>query len=464
MSLQLSSSRPRQLQYSGAGLRRDLRLLEVEDGLLAEIQRGGVVVKGGAGDDAVLCTQDKTYALKYVETTNSLLLLPPDERGDQEFGAVHTLTPADSSAPRDVGLQTQMQKNSCAESNPPLVATATAVAHIEVVRCLPRLGQLRELLAGCRPYGLEDEQEDGCGGMDVDGDADAPGGRGQAAGGWRQRLAGGGAKGAPAGFTDAQLLELVQASRSELLSELTALGAVRLGGRWRLVDADYLGRLLEVLLLSATENGWPLDEIPLADACQALAADGYRPALVQHCLEVHGRRAGASQDGAAPASTSGAAEAAAGGGGSGAAYALDRARICLHFLRKLLREGPPGAGPPDGGWPRAQLLEAWGDAVPDEWSPPDPGLLAGEVLEELPEGALPGTEPLLAPFAAADLPLEPAPRFAALFKRRACWERPAIEPYLAALVGTGQKAEALLLRYARATQRSPDAPVTFSAR
>lgn len=38
-----------------------------------------VVVKGGQGDDAVLCTQDKTYALKYVETTNTLLLLPPDE-------------------------------------------------------------------------------------------------------------------------------------------------------------------------------------------------------------------------------------------------------------------------------------------------------------------------------------------------------------------------------------------------
>ncbi|KAI8473445.1 MAG: hypothetical protein J3K34DRAFT_410769 [Monoraphidium minutum] len=43
--------------------------------------------------------------------------------------------------------------------------------------------------------------------------------------------------------------------------------------------------------------------------------------------------------------------------------------------------------------------------------------------------------------------------------------RPAMEPYLAALVGTRQKAETLLLlRYARATQRSPDTPVTFSAR
>mgnify|MGYP001811118969 CR=1 FL=1 len=162
MALQLSASRPRQLQYSGQGLRRDLRLLELDDALLNEIKKDGcamawraceqaadhiccrqgygalrgaapapspppdavleqrprggppagapggaaprpgpagpapppppggpppppppprcsVVIKGGEGDDAVMCTRDKTYALKYVETTNTLLLLPPDE-------------------------------------------------------------------------------------------------------------------------------------------------------------------------------------------------------------------------------------------------------------------------------------------------------------------------------------------------------------------------------------------------
>lgn len=37
-----------------------------------------MAIKGGADEDAVLCTRDKTYALKYVETTNMLLLLPPE--------------------------------------------------------------------------------------------------------------------------------------------------------------------------------------------------------------------------------------------------------------------------------------------------------------------------------------------------------------------------------------------------
>jgi hypothetical protein len=38
-----------------------------------------VVIKGASEDDAVLCTSDKTFALKHVETTNALLLLPPQQ-------------------------------------------------------------------------------------------------------------------------------------------------------------------------------------------------------------------------------------------------------------------------------------------------------------------------------------------------------------------------------------------------
>jgi hypothetical protein len=55
MSLQLSGSKPRQLQYIGTGLRRDLRLLELDEALLAEIQLNGwvprscVIAAGGCG-------------------------------------------------------------------------------------------------------------------------------------------------------------------------------------------------------------------------------------------------------------------------------------------------------------------------------------------------------------------------------------------------------------------------------
>jgi len=38
-----------------------------------------VVIKGAGQEDAVLCTSNKTFALKLVETTNTLLLLPPQQ-------------------------------------------------------------------------------------------------------------------------------------------------------------------------------------------------------------------------------------------------------------------------------------------------------------------------------------------------------------------------------------------------
>jgi hypothetical protein len=47
--------------------------LGTDDGLLCR-----TIIKGGENDEAVLCTRIKTYALKYVETTNMQLLVPPD--------------------------------------------------------------------------------------------------------------------------------------------------------------------------------------------------------------------------------------------------------------------------------------------------------------------------------------------------------------------------------------------------
>lgn len=44
-----------------------------------------VCFKGSAGDEAVLCTDDNTYAVKNVETTNLVLLMQGAEQGMQEW-------------------------------------------------------------------------------------------------------------------------------------------------------------------------------------------------------------------------------------------------------------------------------------------------------------------------------------------------------------------------------------------
>ena len=46
---------------------------------LAVVRHGRVVIKGRAGDEAVLCTANETYALRLAEATNTLVrpALPP---------------------------------------------------------------------------------------------------------------------------------------------------------------------------------------------------------------------------------------------------------------------------------------------------------------------------------------------------------------------------------------------------
>lgn len=121
--------------------------------------------------------------------------------------------------------------------------------------------------------------------------------------------------------------------------------------------------------------------MPLDEAAAALAADGYTPALVAHCLRVHGDRSDGS---AAAAEVGDTAEPL-----FGASFSLDRDRVCLHFARKLLRSRQ-GSAPAPGAWLRSEFLAAWSEAVPEAWAPPDERLLAGEALEELPEGASAG--------------------------------------------------------------------------
>lgn len=52
-------------------------------------------IKGGSADDeAVLCTQERTYALKHVQTTNTVLLMPP--AAQVPFFSEHVARRADS--------------------------------------------------------------------------------------------------------------------------------------------------------------------------------------------------------------------------------------------------------------------------------------------------------------------------------------------------------------------------------
>ena len=51
--------------------------------------------------------------------------------------------------------------------------------------------------------------------------------------------------------------------------------AVDIDGRWQLVDDEFMGTLLEIIILTAQQNGWSLDTMPEDEAMEALVDGSY---------------------------------------------------------------------------------------------------------------------------------------------------------------------------------------------
>ncbi|EFJ40141.1 hypothetical protein VOLCADRAFT_108324 [Volvox carteri f. nagariensis] len=474
-TLGLKPGQPRAIAYAADGVRSDLRLLEVDEKLLQEIMEKGVVIKGGEEEEAVLVTSCRTYSMKLVETTNLQLLVGPEEEEEEEF-----FPPP--------------QFRSAARLGGPVAVNATSTSHIELVEVAPRLDPIRDLI-WAHPYGVEDEQPAEGAGAETDtemaaaGIADldtyieggrrSTGAAGAAAG--RGGGGGGGGGGVKGGYTFGELLERIQASPEELRNALAAEGALQLAGRWRAVDPNYLGSLLELVLLTAQQEGMPVGCLREDVLVESLRQDGYHPDVVRHCLSVYGKSAvGAESDGGP-----------GGARGNPRVWCLDETKVCVHFASRVM-----------GG--RTMLLndfiEAWKRAVPYGLTPSLDMLRSEALIDVYGNPANPpvewghaqtrtdtqthtyeegsGADARISPFPASSLPREPGERFAALFRVRPRWEWTHMEPYLegmqewcvktiAAVVEVlvpGQSVEALLMRFARASQPTPDAPLMYSAR
>jgi len=81
---------PIQLAFSPTSIKEsgNFRLLELPPDLLKSIESNDNspltwAIKGNPAEDAVLCTDDKTYSIRSVSLSNSLLIVSPGEVQDQ---------------------------------------------------------------------------------------------------------------------------------------------------------------------------------------------------------------------------------------------------------------------------------------------------------------------------------------------------------------------------------------------
>ncbi|THV08475.1 hypothetical protein K435DRAFT_959038 [Dendrothele bispora CBS 962.96] len=169
-----------------------------------------LTIKGLPGEDAVLCTNDKTYTLRSVVLSNSILVVtaPPDTSDALDFDA------------NSVVIRDQISEI------------------LEVTPTVPKLHKLASLLRG-REYG-EDEEEI------VDEDED------------RQK------------FTYADAKIQVQASDAELDRGLKDRRILNINGELRPIALQYLSHIIELILNSLVSLSLPHENVPIEKLCSAL--------------------------------------------------------------------------------------------------------------------------------------------------------------------------------------------------
>uniref|UniRef100_A0A7C9EY01 Sister chromatid cohesion protein DCC1 n=1 Tax=Opuntia streptacantha TaxID=393608 RepID=A0A7C9EY01_OPUST len=226
------------------GSHDELLLLELDEKLLPDVLCERVSLRGDPDEEAVLCTKSKTYAVKFVGTSNSVFLIPPSK-----------------SSP----LADSLMDCDKEETDQPASASVLKVApgNLELVEVAPRLDKLQFFLAQ-NPYTLEEASE-----MEMTSDI----------------------KDSVLGlYTWDDLVGRIQASDVELRLGLEALDAVEIKGCWRLLDAKYMDSILTMLLHNAVLNDWPLNALPENELVNTLELDGFQPIVAGHCLRAYGTK------------------------------------------------------------------------------------------------------------------------------------------------------------------------------
>ena len=189
----------------------DVRFIETDGELVKAISEGkSVSLKGSAEDNAVICSDSKTYEIKEAETSNSMLFIskflgPGVCSGkDLEIAEVEYLT------------------NS----------------YFELSLSPPKLFKLHNLLSTCYFKGEAEERE-----VDV------------------QKL-----------FSVPELTNQVQASLKEVVSCIAAMGAFSLNGYVRLLSFDLSCEMMVHVIQLCLENDWPLTSIPVEGVCKSLVS------------------------------------------------------------------------------------------------------------------------------------------------------------------------------------------------
>ncbi|KAL5288164.1 DSCC1 family protein [Megaselia abdita] len=207
----------------------DLKLVELDPHLLAQIQEGNTLYfKGALDEKVVLCTDEKTYEVKTAEISNSLLVVP-----DLKFGQQTSTSPLKSPKNQKGNSSFNNSLNDSTEedhSNRTLEAKKVKKIfheYFELKEIKPRYKKIGDLLQLTRYSGPENE-------FCID-----------------HKLL----------FTYDELFATTQCSRKEFNEGLRLYRAIELDGFFRMMDYEYEYRIVNQMVQLINENSWGLEHI-----------------------------------------------------------------------------------------------------------------------------------------------------------------------------------------------------------
>ncbi|XP_073293328.1 uncharacterized protein [Primulina huaijiensis] len=220
--------------HSLFGPHDDLMLLELDDKLVPEVLQQRVILRGQPDEDAVLCTDTKTYAIKFVGTSNSVFLIPPCDKSVQVC-------------------------NDKGDGNVVASVIKVSSGSMELVETAPKLDRLKALLSQ-NPYSFDEASK-----MDILDE---------------------GEKTKIGLYRWDDLADMLQASDVELRLGLESVLAVEIDGYWRTLDDKYMNGILNMLLYDTILNVWSINALNEDAVVCALETDGYPRNIAYHCLRV----------------------------------------------------------------------------------------------------------------------------------------------------------------------------------
>ncbi|CAF4077115.1 unnamed protein product [Adineta steineri] len=181
-----------------------IRLIEVNNTLIEELEKSKKLVIRGANDDfAALCTANQVFEIKTAETSNTLLLA----------------SPLDSSLAN--------KENGCIS----LKVNSILHSKLELTQCVPRIRRIRQLLEENPYQGHFDDEEN-----------------------------------TSRKITLKDLKNEVQASDNTIDSYLKKLNVITVDGYLRSMDFDFRTKLIEYTFSLISIQDWSKDNIPI-DKC-----------------------------------------------------------------------------------------------------------------------------------------------------------------------------------------------------